>query len=616
MRVYLCEKPSQARDIAAILGAGRKSDGFLAGDDVAVTWCYGHLFETAPPESYDPALKKWSLDTLPILPGQWKLELKSSAAKQFKAIKALVKRASTVVIATDADREGETIGREVLDACQWRGPVQRLWLSALDPASIRKALSQLLPGEKTAPLYAAGIARSRADWLVGMNLTRAYTLLHRNGSAEGVYSVGRVQTPTLRLLVDRDREIERFVPMPYWDLTAEVQNPSVPQPFKTRWQVPERYADAEGRCTNEPAARIVAQAMPRSSGRVELAQTERKYQPPPLPYDLSTLQQDCSRRFGMTAQATLDTAQRLYETYKATTYPRTDCQYLPTEQFGSAADVLAAVRRSHWDRGIGALIANADLRLRSRAWNDSKITAHHAIIPTAAPVRVADMGDDDRRVYDLVVRRYLAQFYPNFDYDQTRIEARFGEEVFVATGVTPVTTGWKSVFVEAAEGDEPADGSTPLPRLKQGDPLVCLSAQVEAKLTKPPPRYTEGTLLQAMKSVGSKIDDPALRKILKETSGIGTEATRAAIIETLVQRAYVKRQGKKKSLVSTAKGRQLIDVLPAPVKDPATTALWEQALEEIAEGRASMGPFLERQASWVRQIVERARSGSGAGSAA
>ncbi|MDE0852883.1 MAG: DNA topoisomerase [Nevskia sp.] len=319
------------------------------------------------------------------------------------------------------------------------------------------------------------------------------------------------------------------------------------------------------------------------------------------------LQQDCSRRFGMTAQATLDTAQRLYETYKATTYPRTDCGYLPTEQFSAAADVLAAVRRCHWDRGVAALVANADLKLRSRAWNDAKITAHHAIIPTAAPVRVGDMGEDDRRVYNLVVRRYLAQFYPNYDYDQTRMEARFGQEVFVATGTTLVATGWKAVFVEAAEGDEDGNGATPLPRLSQGDALTCLSAVVDAKQTKPPPRYTEGTLLQAMKSVGAKIDDPALRKILKETSGIGTEATRASIIETLVQRAYIERQGKKKSLISTAKARQLIDVLPAPVKDPATTALWEQALEEIAEGRAPMGPFLERQASWVRQIVDRAR---------
>lgn len=607
MRVYLCEKPSQARDIAAVLGASRKSDGFLGGDDVAVTWCFGHLFETAPPESYDPALKKWSLDTLPILPAQWKLELKSSAAKQFKAIKALVKRANTVVIATDADREGETIGREVLEACQWRGPVQRLWLSALDPASIRKGLSQLLPGEKTAPLYAAGVARSRADWLVGMNLTRAYTLLHRNGSSDGVFSVGRVQTPTLRLIVDRDREIETFVSSPYWDVTAQVQNPGRPQPFGMRWRVPRPHADTEGRCTNERAARTVAQSVPGTSGRVELAQTERKHQPPPLPYDLSTLQQDCSRRYGMTAQATLDTAQRLYETYKATTYPRTDCPYLPTEQFAAAADVLAAVRRCHWDRAMAALIANADLKLRSRAWNDSKITAHHAIIPTAAPVRLADMGEDDRRVYDLVVRRYLAQFYPNYDYDQTRIEARFGQEVFVAMGITLVATGWKAAFVEAAEGEEDSEGATPLPRLSQGDTLSCLSAKVDAKQTKPPPRYTEGTLLQAMKSVGARVDDPALKKILRDTAGIGTEATRASIIETLVQRAYIERQGKKKSLVSTAKGRQLIDALPAPVKDPATTALWEQALEEIAAGRAPMGPFLERQASWVRQIVERAR---------
>jgi DNA topoisomerase-3 len=612
MRIYLCEKPSQARDIAQVLGAHRKSDGYLVADGIAVTWCFGHLFESAPPESYAPELKRWTVETLPIVPATWKLELKREAAKQFRAIKALVKQASEVVIATDADREGETIGREVLDACGWRGTTYRLWLSALDDKSIRKALAQLLPGAKSAPLYTAGQGRARADWLVGMNLTRLYTLLARGSGFDGVLSVGRVQTPTLRLVVDRDREIERFVPKNYWDVVAKVQKISLPQPFAMRWRPPSAVSDTEGRCTNEPAARTVAQSLPRAQGRVDLAETERKREPPPLPYHLSTLQQDCSRRFGLTATQTLEAAQRLYETWKATTYPRTDCQYLPADQFADAAAVLAAMRQSDPSADIQALIRNANPALRSRAWNDAKITAHHAIVPTASKARVSEMTESDRQVYDLIRRRYLAQFYPIHEYDETRIEARFGAERFAATGRRLVVTGWKAVFVESAETGSDAEIEPALPALVLGDALVCLTAEVQAKKTQAPAHYTEGTLIQAMKSVAKLVTDPRLKQILHDTSGIGTEATRASIIETLVQRQYVERQGRKKLLVSTPKGRILIDTLPDAVKDPAMTALWEQALEEIAAGKAPLEPFMERQIAWLRQIVGGALRENGA----
>jgi DNA topoisomerase-3 len=614
MRIYLCEKPSQARDISQVLGAVRRADGYLAGDGVAVTWCFGHLFELAPPESYAPELKRWAAETLPIVPATWKLELKREAAKQFRGIKTLIKQASEIVIATDADREGETIGREVLDACGWRGTTYRLWLSALDDKSIRKALAQLLPGAKSAPLYTAGQGRARADWLVGMNLTRLYTLLARGSGVDGVLSVGRVQTPTLRLIVDRDREIERYVPKDYWDVLAKVQKISVPQPFAMRWRPPSAVADTEGRCTSEPAARTVAQSLPRAQGRVDLAETERKREPPPLPYDLSTLQQDCSRRFGLTATQTLESAQRLYETWKATTYPRTDCQYLPADQFADAAAVLAAMRQSDSSADIQALIRNANPALRSRAWNDAKITAHHAIVPTASKARVSEMSESDRQVYDLIRRRYLAQFYPIHEYDQTRIEARFGTERFAATGRRLVVTGWKAVFAESAETDTDAENETALPTLAVGDALVCLAAEVQAKKTQAPAHYTEGTLIQAMKSVAKLVTDPRLKQILRDSSGIGTEATRASIIETLVQRQYVERQGRKKLLVSTPRGRMMIDTLPDAVKDPAMTALWEQALEEIAAGKAPLEPFMERQIAWLRQIVASALRENGAAS--
>ena len=600
MRIFLCEKPSQARDIAAVLGANRKGEGCLLGQDVAVTWCFGHLLEMAPPEAYDAAYKRWSLDTLPILPTEWKTEVRKDAAKQFRAIRSLLKQAKEVVVATDADREGETIGREVLEALNWRGRVLRLWLSALDPASIRKALGQLLPGEKTAPLYLAGLGRARADWLVGMNLTRAFTLLGTPGGAAGLRSVGRVQTPTLKLIVERDHEIEHFVPQTYWDVAALCAPAVSDASFKARWQHTNVPVDTEGRCTSEPAARTVAQRLVGREGRVTLAETKRLSEPPPLPFDLSGLQQECSRRFGMGAQETLDSAQRLYEQWKATTYPRTDCTYLPESQFAESAAVLAAVAAG--DPVMQQLVGLADPARRSRAWDDRKITAHHAIIPTAARVQVQEMSETDRRVYDLIRRRYVAQFYAAHEFDRTRIELLIEGERLHATGRVPVVVGWRAVIGERPD-DEGDDDQAQLPRLKQSDPVRCAKAEVERKQTQPPARFTEGTLIQAMKSVGRLVQDLKLRQVLKETSGIGTEATRASIIETLLARAYIERRGKKKHLLSTPKGRALIAAVPEAAKDAATTAVWEQALDDISIGRGTLDDFLAQQRTLVTTLV-------------
>jgi len=607
VRVFLCEKPSQARDIAAVLGASRKGEGCLIGQDVAVTWCFGHLLEMSPPEAYDPAYKRWSLDTLPILPTQWKTEVRKDGAKQFRAIRRLLKQAREVVVATDADREGETIGREVLDALSWRGPVLRLWLSALDPASIRKALGQLLPGEKTAPLYLAGLGRARADWLVGMNLTRAFTLLGAQGGADGVRSVGRVQTPTLRLIVERDHEIEHFVPQTYWDVAALCTAAISDATFKARWQPATVPTDSEGRCTSEPAARTVAQRLAGHEGRVTLAETKRLSEPPPLPFDLSGLQQECSRRFGMGAQETLDSAQRLYEQWKATTYPRTDCTYLPESQFAESAAVLAAVAAS--DPVMHQLVGMADPARRSRAWDDRKITAHHAIIPTAARVQVQEMSETERRVYDLIRRRYVAQFYAAHEFDRTRIELLIEGERLHTVGRVPAVIGWRAVIGERSD-DESEENLAELPRLKQGDAVRCTGAEVERKQTQPPARYTEGTLIQAMKSVGRQVQDVKLRQVLKETSGIGTEATRASIIETLLARAYIERRGKKKQLVSTSKGRILIAAVPETVKNPATTAVWEQVLDEIAQGKAGLNEFLSQQCASLTLLVAEIKAGA------
>lgn len=378
MRLFLCEKPSQGRDIARVLGATRRGDGCLIGADSIVTWCIGHLLETAPPEAYDAQYKSWSLDHLPIIPVQWRVEVKPKTAAQFKIIKRLLSEASSVVIATDADREGEMIARELLELYQYRGPVQRLWLSALNEASIRKALSSLKSGHETFPLYHSALARSRAGWLIGMNLSRLFTLLGRRAGYDGVLSVGRVQTPTLRLVVDRDRAIASFVPVPYWNV--EVRLSSMGQRFIASWLPPSSGQDEAGRCLQQALASQAVQAISSSKTATVLSlQTEHSSEPPPLPFDLSTLQEVCSRKLGLGAQETLNIAQTLYETHKATTYPRSDCRYLPENMFNEAPMVLDALLKT--DPALRTAFGCLDRSLRSRVWNDTKVARTTASFP-------------------------------------------------------------------------------------------------------------------------------------------------------------------------------------------------------------------------------------------
>lgn len=600
-QLYLCEKPSQARDIAAILGARDKGEGCYKGAGVMVTWCIGHLLEMAPPEAYDPAFKRWELSHLPIIPGQWTLEVTERGKGQFKAVKTALSQAKEVVLATDADREGETIGREVLERCGWRGPVRRLWLSALDAASIRKALANLLPGAKTEPLYRAGLGRARADWLVGMNLSRLYTLLGRRSGGDAVISVGRVQTPTLKLVVERDREIEGFKPVAFHVLEAELRARA--GSFKARWQPPAAVCDAEGRCLRREAAAAVARKIEGRQGRITRAETERKKEGPPLPFDLGTLQQEASRRFSMTAQQVLDIAQSLYETHKATTYPRTDCPYLPESQHAEARGVLQALASS--DAEMASLVQGADIGLRSRAWNDTRITAHHAIIPTSAGVEIKRLSVDERLLYDLIRRRYLAQFYPDHQYDQTTIEVLIEDETFKASGRVARIPGWRTVMesLPAEDSGDEEEANQPLPPVAKDEMVQVTGVNIDARKTKPPPRYSDGTLIAAMKSVAKFVKDPALKAVLKETAGIGTEATRPSIIETLLKRGFLVRKGKKQ-LISTDIGRHLIDTLPQVVTDPATTARWEQALDEIAQGKSGLNEFMTAQTQWLTGLVQ------------
>ena len=596
MQTYICEKPSQARDISRVLGVRQKSEGCFKGSDKVVTWCFGHLLEMASPDAYDEALKRWCFETLPIVPQAWKLEVKKTARKQFNIVRQLLKQSTSVVIATDADREGESIAREILALCKWCGPVTRLWLSALDDSSIRKALANVMPGVKTEPLYYAALGRARADWLVGMNLTRAYTLIGRQQGHEGVLSVGRVQTPTLNLVVQRDTAIETFKPIPYFELFAEFSVNS--GQFTAKWLPPENVADTEGRCTKKQSALEVAQKVSGQRGTIAIADTELKKEPASLPFDLSSLQQEASKRWGMGAQAVLDIAQSLYETHKVLTYPRTDCRYLPESQHAEVAQVFSAITQTNGQ--YAPLIKDADPAYRSRAWNDKKIAAHHAIIPTAKVIGLDRMNGDELRLFRLVCLRYIAQFYPDYEYLQTTIEVAVSEEYFRATGRISKTLGWRCVLGKD-KSDNQDEGSPTLPQVNEGMAASVLKTSIESKQTRPPARFTEGTLIVAMKSVGKSIDDVRLKKILRETSGIGTEATRAGIIETLLQRGFIKKQ--KKHLISTATGRTLIAMLPEAIKNPTTTALWEQGLDDIAQGDVNLSTFLDGQTQWLVDLL-------------
>ncbi len=598
--LYLCEKPSQGRDIGRVLGAKTKRDGYVEGPGIRVTWCIGHLLEMTEPDRYRQEWKQWKLDTLPMVPEAWKLELTRRGSKQFKIIKELLNGVNEVVLATDADREGETIGREVLEHCRYRGKISRLWLSALDDASIRKALASLWPGQKTEPLYQAGLGRSRADWLIGMNLTRAYTIIGRQGGYDGVLSVGRVQTPTLKLVVDRDRQIENFKPVDFFDVIA--LHRVARGAFSAKWIPPKQHADEEGRCLDRTIAEAVVQKVQRQIGKVTKAETKRVKEPPPLPLELSTLQQEASRRWGLSAKKTLETAQSLYEKHKAVTYPRTDCRFLPTEQFKDAHKVLQSIAGS--DLRMAPLVKLSDPEIRSKAWNDKKITAHHAIIPTAAKVNTDRLTREEAFLCDLIRRHYLAQFFPPYEFDKTVIDTLVQSESFRATGRVERAPGWKQVLTKPKKGKDEGDeeDAQNLPAARSGEDARIEKAELIAKQTSPPNRYTEGTLIQAMKSVGKRVEDSRLRKILRDTSGIGTEATRASIIETLIKRCLLIKEGKK-NLVSMPAGRVLVDSLPHSVTDPATTAVWEQTLDDIASSSSSLAEFMGKSELWLNKLI-------------
>jgi DNA topoisomerase III len=599
MKLFLCEKPSQGNDIAKVLGATKRGEGCLSTPDgqLTVTWGIGHLVEQLNPEEYDPAFKKWAFETLPIIPGKWGLSPKKETKKQFNVVMKLIKQAKLVVIATDIDREGETIARELLDLAGFRGQIKRLWLSALDEASIRKALASLKNNEETLPLYYAGLARSRADWLIGMNFSRLYTLLAQQKGYQGKpLSVGRVQSPTLSLVVNRDREIKNFIPKQHF--TLQVMLSDGKQHFATQYVIPEQYCDPDGLCLSaqviQAANRQIRQL---GQAKVESVETKRERQHAPLCFALSDLQSEANRLYGLGAQRVLDIAQSLYETHKATTYPRTDCGYLPESQLAEASRVIQYVLQS--DQRLQPISAVLNLNQKSRVWNDKKITAHHGIIPTMVKVDISKMSDEEMKLYDLIRRRYLAQFLPISETDKTQIILKCGQHILSARGNVLVTPGWKILFGKSLDEDD--DTPQALPTLKQGQICQISDSEIKTLQTSPPNHFTEGTLLTAMKNAARFVTDERLKQRLRETEGLGTEATRAGTIQGLIDKGFLQKKGK--SLLATEAAMMLMDSLPTMLKDPGLTALWEQALNQIAERTLSLEVFMQKQETFVRHLM-------------
>lgn len=589
MRLFVAEKPSLGRAIAAELGVTKNNPTFqICGSDT-VTWCFGHILEQYDPQDYDDNLRTWRRRDLPIIPNEWKLRPKKEAYTQLQVINHLLSEASSVVHAGDPDREGQLLVDEVLEHFHYTGPVQRIWLASLDSRSIQKALSTLKDNSNYANLRDAARARSQADWLIGMNASRAMTIFgQETGHTDGVLSLGRVQTPTLALVVQRDREIKAFVPVDYLILQASLQNDagSFSATFKPAETQP--GLDPEGRLVDASIAQGIVDAVRGQTGTITSVTREKKKKAVPLPHCLSSLQKAASSRFGMTAQQVLDTAQSLYEK-KLTTYPRTDCRYLPKEQFSDAARIITALSGVS---GLEAVTAKADSALKGPVWDTKKITAHHAIIPTGEEPR--SLTAQEKELYLMITVQYFLQFYPSMLYEAQKILATIVETAWEARGRMIIEPGWTGFAAE--EDDEDAkkkEAEQSLPSVGNNDAVLCADVDALKKKTTPPSRFSEGSLIEAMANVHRFVSDAKAKAVLKENEGIGTEATRASILETLKGRGFITASGK--SLVSTPLGQSLIDMTPDTLRDPVTTAQWEQRLEAITRGETSLEDFMREQ---------------------
>jgi DNA topoisomerase-3 len=602
--LIIAEKPSVARDLTdALPGTYENHESYYESDDTVITFAVGHLVELTDPEDYDEKFKKWRMADLPIVPEDFRLRPRDKKAeKQLKVIHKLLKRddVDRVVNACDAGREGELIFAYIYETAGVEKPVERLWISSLTKTAIKEGFEHLRPGEQLRPLEAAARSRSEADWLVGMNATRAATIRGR-AWVGGVVSLGRVQTPTLALLVKREREIQAFVPEPYWLVHAE---------FDPRYQGLWFEGD-ETRLKDAKRAEEIAAKVAEQDGVVESVERKEQSERAPLLYDLTSLQRDANRRFGFSARRTLQAAQSLYEDKKAITYPRTSSRWLSGDLVPQLKPTAATLQPIGEYAAAARFVLGLQQLPLARVVNDSKVDDHHAIIPTDVEHDVSRFSPDERRVFDLIARRFLAVFHPPARYARTTVVTLVEEERFRSRGKVTLEAGWRGVYgllsdaeqQQQRQDEEGENESAELPPLEQGQQVRCASAEVEAKETKPPPRYTEATLLSAMETAGKLIDDEELREAMKE-SGLGTPATRAETIETLIRREYIERAGK--DLTPTPKGLQVITMLEEhPLTSPELTGNWEKRLTDIEHGTDDRSKFIDDIAEFTRATVEK-----------
>jgi DNA topoisomerase-3 len=597
--LVIAEKPSVGRDLARILpgpfekksGAGEKTERWLEGPEHIISWAVGHLVQLAEPDEYDDKYKKWRMADLPIVPAKFKLVVRDERSqKQMSVVKTLLRRddVDQVINACDAGREGELIFAYLFEKAGAKKPVQRLWLNSMTNDAMREGFNNLRDGEELSKLQDAARSRSEADWIVGMNATRAATIRLRS-SFDGAVSLGRVQTPTLAILTRREEEIRAFVPEPYWLVDAQFDAEGN-RAYEGRF-----HAGAQPRIATAQEAEAVATAARGQRGEITKLEKTKRTEKAPLLYDLTSLQREANTRYGFSARRTLGAAQRCYEEHKALTYPRTSSRYLTSDMVPELKEVAGHVGEHPEYSKAAQYVTGLDLLPLGRVVDDAKVGDHHAIIPTNSSHKLEKMGDDDRRIYDMVARRFLAAFHPEAMFENTRVETTVAEHIFRTRGKVLVVPGWRGVYGELAddgsardEEDEGRDQS--LPKLEKGEGVDTRAIEVLAKETKPPRRYSDASLLGAMETAGKLVDDDELREVMKE-SGIGTPATRAAIIERLIDVGYIERDGR--SLVPTEKGMNVIRLLgDHPLTSPSLTGDWEQRLAAIEAGEQQRSAFM------------------------
>ncbi len=598
MRLFIAEKPSLALAIANGLGNPIRHDGYYdCGSDI-VTYCFGHIMQQYNPDEYDEKYKVWAMDTLPIKPEKWKLKVSPSCKKQYKIIKQLAEKADIIVNAGDPDREGQLLVDEVLNefGLLQQKKIQRILLNALDEKSVKTALKDLRDNKEFSGLRNSALARSRADWLIGMNFTRAYTLKAGDAGHNIKFSIGRVQTPTAALIVRRENEIKNFKPVEFFNLLV-TWNTASNANILTTWQVPDDCdgTNTDGKLIDRAVAERVCGKLQGAVGKITSVEQKPGKKQQRLPYSLSSLQIDAGRMYGFTPQQVLDIQQSLYEK-KLTTYPRSDCEYLPTNQITDIGKILDNLKSVSTE--MFQFANDADIKIRSRAWDDKKITAHHAIIPTTVKPDFSSLTNEEKKMYELVARAYIAQFYPAQTFLTTTVLVEGNEELFKATGTVIQEMGWKKLYRSHDNEDEKENH---LPSVSVGESVNFLQGEIKSGITKPPARFTPATLIKAMKEIWKYVHDDNLKDSLKECSGIGTEATRASIIETIQDRGYVKLE--KKNLVPTEIGFLLLDIVDENMTYPDITAKWEHDLDAISRREMPIQEFMQKQEEYIDMLL-------------